>query len=242
MKQIYTIFMMLALMVAALSFTACSSDDNDEEGGSEGGSEGSSYVDLGLPSGTLWATCNIGASSPEDRGDFFAWGETKGYNSGKTRFAWSTYKWCNGSYNSLTKYCNNGDWGYNGFTDYKTKLELEDDAAYVNWGPAWRMPSYEQFQELIGYTTYEFTTLNDIGGYKFTSKTNDKSIFLPTTGYRDDELTGWRGHYWSCTLSQYEPDCAWRLYFDRGFIKTNESDRRIGICVRPVRVLDMSTK
>ena len=235
MKTIRIIGMATILVIVCSLMVACSSDDEEEDGGK--GLKGKhEYVDLGLPSGTLWATCNIGASSPEDRGDFFAWGETKGCNSGKTRFAWSTYKWCNGSYNSLTKYCNNGDWGYNGFTDYKTKLELEDDAAYVNWGPAWRMPSYEQFQELIGYTTYEFTTLNDIGGYKFTSKTNDKSIFLPTTGYRDDELTGWRGHYWSCTLSSDDPNYAGRLYFDRGFIRTDESDRGCGACVRPVRL------
>ena len=89
------------------------------------------YVDLGLPSGTLWATCNIGASSPEDYGYYFAWGETEPYdeNGGKTTFNWSTYKWCNGDYNKITKYCDNSSYGNNGFTDGKTELDPDDDAA-----------------------------------------------------------------------------------------------------------------
>ncbi len=107
------------------------------------------YVDLGLPSGTLWAPCNIGAENPEEYGDYFAWGETEGYNGGKTTFEWINYKWCNGNINAMTKYCSNSGLGYEGFTDDLTELELADDAAYVNWGPAWRMPSIEQFQELI---------------------------------------------------------------------------------------------
>ena len=101
------------------------------------------YVDLGLPSGTLWATTNVGAEKPEDYGLYFAWGETTGY-TGDTNdgylFDWASYKWCNGDYNQLTKYCYDISSGYNGFTDTLTELEPEDDAAYVNWGPDWRMP------------------------------------------------------------------------------------------------------
>ena len=88
------------------------------------------WVDLGLPSGTLWATCNVGASSPEGYGDYFAWGETEP----KDYYDWSTYKWCNGNEVTLTKYCTDSFFGYNGFTDGKTELDPEDDAAYVNWG------------------------------------------------------------------------------------------------------------
>jgi hypothetical protein len=102
------------------------------------GAGSGSYVDLGLPSGTLWATCNIGANSPEEYGYYFAWGETEGYNDGKTTFDWSTYKWCNGSYDSLTKYKYSSSYGT---YDYKTELDLDDDAAYVNWGAEWCMPS-----------------------------------------------------------------------------------------------------
>ena len=132
----------------------------------------STYVDLGLPSGTLWATCNIGANSPEEYGDYFAWGETEGYNSGKTSFNWLTYKWCKGSETTMTKYCGNSSYGYNGFTDELTELDLEDDAAYVNWGPAWRMPSIEQCEELINssYTTTDWTIQNGVYGRKITSK------------------------------------------------------------------------
>ena len=110
------------------------------------------YVDLGLPSGTLWATCNIGADSPEDYGLYFAWGETTGYSedtSDGRSFDWSTYKYCNGSSYTLTKYCNDSSRGYNGFTDNLTELVPEDDAATANWGAGWCMPTVEQFDELF---------------------------------------------------------------------------------------------
>ena len=102
------------------------------------------YVDLGLPSGTLWATCNVGASSPEEFGDFFCWGET----SAKDWYEYSTYKYCMGSHLTLTKYCNNSEFGYNGFTDDKTVLDPEDDAATVNMGEDWCTPSPDQLNEL----------------------------------------------------------------------------------------------
>ena len=92
------------------------------------------WVDLGLTSGTLWATCNVGATAPEDYGDYFAWGETEP----KEDYSWSTYKWCNGSYKTQTKYCTNSKYGT---VDDKTELEPEDDAAFVNWGSTWRMPT-----------------------------------------------------------------------------------------------------
>ena len=100
------------------------------------------WVDLGLPSGTLWATMNVGASCSEDDGDYFAWGETEP----KDVYDWSTYKWCNGSEYTQTKYCSNSDYGT---VDYKTELDPEDDAAYVNWGSSWRMPTEQQLKELI---------------------------------------------------------------------------------------------
>ena len=200
------------------------------------------YVDLGLPSGTLWATCNIGATSPEDYGDYFAWGETEGYNDGKTTFDWSTYKWCEGSDNTMTKYCTDSGYGYNGFTDAKTELDLEDDAAYVNWGPAWRMPSFEQFDELINssYTTTEWTTQNGVNGRKITSKTNGNSIFLPAAGYRLGSFlisAGSYGIYWSRTLPFCCPDLARYLYFYSSDIYTYDgSGRWYGRSVRPVRL------
>ena len=204
------------------------------------------YVDLGLPSGTLWATCNVGASSPEDYGYYFAWGETEPYdvNGGKTTFNWSTYKWCNGSVSTMTKYCTSSSYGNDGFTDGKTELDPEDDAAYVNWGPAWRMPSKEQYQELFNSsnTTTEWTTQNGVYGRKITSKKEgytDRSIFLPAAGYRyASSLTaGSYGLYWSRTLSESYPYLAWYLGFDSSRIDTGSSrSRYYGQSVRPVRV------
>lgn len=199
---------------------------------------GQTYVDLFLPSRTLWATCNIGANSPEEYGDYFAWGETEGYNSGKTNFSWSTYKWCNGSYDTLTKYNVSSSYG---IVDNKTELNLEDDAAYVNLGAEWRMPSREQFQELINinYTTTEWTTLNGVKGRKITSKSNGNSIFLPAAGYRYKSSLDYAssyGYYWSHTLGTSNPGDARCMYFDSNYISADNEDRCRGHSVRPVRL------
>ena len=119
---------------------------------------GHAYVDLGLPSGLKWATCNVGATKPEEYGDYFAWGDTVPYYSSqdpltwrekKTGYKWASYTWCEGSSNTMTKYCNNGDYGYNGFTDSKTTLDPEDDAASYQWGGSWRMPTEADWGELL---------------------------------------------------------------------------------------------
>ena len=198
---------------------------------------GHGYVDLGLPSGTKWATCNIGAKSPEQYGDYFAWGETTGYNRGKTDFSWETYKWCNGSHNSLTKY--NTERVY-GTVDNKTELDLMDDAAYANWGPAWLIPSIKQFEELfnISYTNREWTTQEGVYGYKITSKKNGKSIFLPVAGCRYDSSlrsAGSYGYYWSRTSSNNSPSNARYLFFDSSSFNTLSYYRYGGRSVRPVR-------
>ena len=208
-----------------------------------GGSDSHAYVDLGLPSGTLWATCNIGADNPEDYGLYFAWGETTGYTqdtSDGRSFNWASYKWCNGSSSTLTKYCNSSSYGYNGFTDTLTELEPEDDAAYVNWGSAWRMPSKAQFEELINssYTTTTWTTQHGIYGRKITSNSNGNSLFLPAAGYRYDTSlinAGSYGYYWSRTLYSSTPDSAYGLYFYSGYVDWNYSYRFLGRSVRPVR-------
>lgn len=200
-----------------------------------------SYVDLGLPSGTLWATCNVGANSPEEYGDFFAWGETEGHDSGKIDFSWSTYKWCNGSSSSLTMYNTESSYGT---VDNKTELDLEDDAAYVNWGPEWRMPSYEQFLELVNssYTISEWTIQNGVNGRKITSKKNGNSLFLPAAGFRFNsslnDADSW-GDYWSRTLNSGSPSNARRLRFNSRFIDTDSSYPRCnGRSVRPVRLTE----
>jgi hypothetical protein len=193
------------------------------------------YVDLGLPSGTLWATCNVGAESPEDYGDYFAWGETKP----KEDYDWFTYEYCEGFFNTLTKYCLQSDYGYRGFRDGKPELFPEDDAATENWGSEWQMPYQEQFEELINnsYTTTEWTKQNGIYGCKITSKTNGKTIFLPAAGYWEGTSLGYvgsGGYYWSRTLDSYSYG-ALRLYFDSSDIETNGRLRCVGQSVRPVR-------
>jgi len=240
MKTINKLTIMLIIMSGLVA--ACSDDEESEKGnGFKGKHE---YVDLGLPSGTLWATCNIGANSPEEYGDYFAWGETQGYLSGIKIFSWETYKWCNGSSNTLTKYNNVEEFG---FRDNKAKLGFDDDCAYVNWGTNWRLPSHVQLEELINrnYTTTEWTTLNGVFGYKITSKTNGNSIFMPAAGYRDNsslKKDGTYGYYWSSilydgTYTYYAED----LYFNsEGIYSTNQyrsgGDYRYrGQSVRPVR-------
>ena len=195
------------------------------------------YVDLGLPSGTLWATMNVGANSPEEYGDYFAWGET----TPKDVDNWSTYKWCMGSPKTLTKYCTESYsyyYGYNGFFDNKTELDPEDDAAYVNWGPDWRMPSLEQIQELMDNSTTLWTTRNGVNGRLFTSNINGASLFLPAAGYRwGSDLNVAHGSYWSRTLFSSAPYDAYSLDFNSRSVFRYGPNRSGGQSVRAVRVV-----
>jgi len=195
------------------------------------------YVDLGLPSGTLWATCNVGASKPEEYGDYFAWGEIET----KSDYSWSTCKYCKGSSLTLTKYCTLSNYGYNGFTDNLTELQPEDDAATANWGSGWQMPSLDQIKELYNsiYTTTEWTQVNGVNGRKITSKSNGNSVFLPATGYRYDTslIDAGRGsRYWSRSLDAKNSGNAWYLSFGSGYIDWGSFYRCEGRSVRPVRV------
>ena len=190
------------------------------------------YVDLGLPSGLLWATCNVGAYTPEEYGDYFAWGETQP----KDTYNWSTYQYCMGSSSTLTKYCSNSSYGYNGFTDDLPTLLPEDDAATANWGPDWRMPTKEEWQELYSNTTVTWTTQNGVNGRLFTAA-NGNSLFLPAAGYRDDSdlnYAGSWGLYWSSSLNAGSPYGAWDFYFGSDFYGMYYDYRGYGFSVRPV--------
>ena len=166
-------------------------------------------VDLGLS--VKWATMNIGASAPEEYGDYFAWGETEP----KTDYSWETYKWCNGSSYTITKYCTSASYGT---VDNKTILDLSDDAANANWGGTWRMPTYAELTELKEKCTWTWTTQNGTKGYKVTSKTNGNSIFLPAAGYRGKTSlndAGNAGYYWSSSLDESTiNNDAWKVYFN----------------------------
>ncbi|MBR3871270.1 MAG: InlB B-repeat-containing protein [Paludibacteraceae bacterium] len=203
-----------------------------EESKGTGTANGHDWVDLGLPSGTKWATTNVGASTPEGYGNYYSWGET----TTKSSYNWSTYKWCNGSYDTITKYCVSSSYGT---VDNKTTLDLSDDAAYVNWGSSWRMPTKAEQDELrnTNYTTWTWTTRNGVKGYKVTSKTNGNSIFLPAAGYRNDSSlskAGSNGGYWSSSLDAVNSYYAYVLYLDSSGVGWSYSNRFYGRSVRAV--------
>jgi hypothetical protein len=198
------------------------------------------FVDLGLPSGTLWATCNVGANTPEEYGDYFAWGETEP----KEDYSWSTYNHCDGFPFTLTKYCTDSRYSYNGsFTDNLTELRAGDDAATINWGSAWQMPSSAQMLELSNNTSKIWTQQNGVYGWLFTAS-NGNSLFLPAAGVREDKSlydAGSLGDYWSRSLGTDNSDNACGLYFylDYYFYIANYSRER-GQSVRPVRKIFVS--
>ncbi len=198
------------------------------------------YIDLGLPSGTLWATTNIGAVSPADYGDYFSWGETQP----KEEYNYSTYKWCDGTYNSMTKYCTKLNYGV---VDNKTQLEPADDAATANWGSDWFMPTKEQIDELLNsdYTTWIWTTQTNskgesINGRQIVSKINGKSIFLPAAGGARDKVIdnfGAGGSYMSSTIDPTDPTQIFYISFKNNYYQVSRYYRSYGHSVRPVRII-----
>ena len=217
-----------AVCCMAAVFTAC--EKNEPSDNATGTANGHGYVDLGLPSGTKWATCNVGATKPEEYGSYYAWGETEP----KTNYDWSTYKWCNGDYDTLTKYCTDSNYGT---VDNKTVLELADDAARANWGGAWRMPTDAEWTELRENCTWTWTTKNGVNGYEVKSKTNGNSIFLPAAGYRSNDdllFAGNYAFYWSSSLYSDYPYYAWDVYFYSDYVGRNSYYRCYGLSVRPV--------
>ncbi len=198
-------------------------------------------VDLGLPSGTLWATCNVGAAKPVDYGDYFAWGETKP----KQIYDKKNYKWCGVEDefgmivedDYITKYNTDSDYGT---VDNKTTLEPEDDAARANWGGDWRMPTKAEQDELRRECTWEWITGknsagNDVAGYKITGP-NGNSIFLPAAGYRNYSFyyAGTYGFYWSSSLDTGYPYDACGLDFGSVYYVWSRSYRFYGNSVRAV--------
>lgn len=192
------------------------------------------YVDLGLPSGNLWAECNLGASSPEAYGDYYAWGEVEP----KQVYTYPNHKWYKEGAPSLgfTKYNNE---------DGKLMLEDEDDAVIQKLGNGWRTPTLADFRELTNqkYTTIEKTTLNGVAGYQITSKKNKKSIFIPFAGFRNDkpqtrEISSSESVA-ICMTNQRRIDDqvfnCWTFAFEQDRIRRYGKRRPDGISIRPVK-------
>lgn len=189
------------------------------------------FVDLGLPSGLKWASCNVGAEKPEDFGLYFAWGETEGYEgiTDEKQFSWADYKFSiDGSSSNFSKYNS---------IDGLTTLEQIDDVAYVSDNTC-RMPTKAELEELTANTTSTWETLNGVNGRRFTSKTNDNSIFVPAAGsYSSGSVydVGSIGGMWGSSLSESNSRYAWRLDFHSNNVSVYDSGRCNGISVRPVQ-------
>lgn len=183
---------------------------------------------------------NVGAESVTDYGDYFAWGETEGYKSGKTDFSYSTYKYYMSTTEKnddgfdftkvgYTKYVADDTYGYDGFRDDKKTLDLEDDAANANWGGDWRMPTAAERDELREKCSWQWCALNDVWGYKVIGP-NGNYIFLPAAGYRGGSSLS----YWSSSLAESNSNWAYELYFNSGNGNRNSTYRYCGRSVRAV--------
>lgn len=188
-------------------------------------------VDLGLS--VKWASWNIGASKPEEYGDYYAWGET----AAKSEYSWTTYKWRRDDDSLISKYCNIA--GY-GTADNKFTLEMSDDVARQDWEGEWRIPTMKEVLELQDYCSWTWTTLNGVNGYEVTGKKTgytDKSIFLPAAGYlqsTDINDIGVKGFYWISSVDENDPFCAYSLQLRSFLVVAGDCYRQYGISVRPV--------
>lgn len=195
------------------------------------------YVDLGLTSGTLWATCNVGARTPWEYGDYFGWAETVT----KEKFGWADYKY-GAEKDQLQKYCNNAEYGQT--VDDLLVLEPADDAATVNWGDEWRTPTMAELNELANECTWAWTTMMGVKGCKVSSKVYpDRFIFLPATGFKHDthrRATEY-AYYWSSEASADSCYTAKALYTGLS-THTDIHDRYCGRCVRAVRTATDATE
>lgn len=207
---------------------------------------GHEYIDLGLPSGNLWATCNIGTNAPEAAGNYYAWAET----APKQTYTTENYPYIRivvedeDTLRKLTKYCPYSDYGYEGFTDELASLLAEDDAAAVNWGGQWKTPSEDDYMELIENCTITTDTINNVVGLTFKNE-NGNSIFMPAVRYYSDEgLADYVcGRYWTSTLatdiSYTDPTCAMicTFYLENEYADVYPWVRDCGLPVRAICAL-----
>lgn len=232
----HAVILCVLLFISMVAFCSRGGKGSSKETKSE--IETHEYVDLGLS--VKWATCNVGATSPEEYGGYFAWGDVQMSDA----YILGTYKYAD-KFNSggfefitgeVTKYCTNP---IDGKVDNKTILEPSDDVARVNWGGSWRMPTKAEMDELKDENncTWTWITQNDVNGYKVTSKKNGNSIFLPAAGIINNFLKTYAGEigcYWSSSLTTVSSHLAFRLYFDSDKVDCINYNRFYGLSVRPV--------
>lgn len=200
-------------------------DESNAIYSSSGSVNGYEFVDLGLS--VKWAKYNVGAKTPEGYGGYYAWGEIEE----KESYGWSTYRWSDGSDNTITKYCVNSSYGS---VDDKVVLDPDDDVAQELWGAGWRMPTKAEQDELREKCKWEWVALNGKNGYRVASEINGNSIFLPAAGDFGSSKGSW-GYYWSGSLYDYTCDAAYCLYFFNGsYDKNTGYSRSNGFSVRPV--------
>ena len=220
-----------ALMLMMVFAVGCNKPIEPSHGDDANEHNGHEYVDMGLPSGILWATCNVGANKPEEIGDYFAWGEIEP----KETYQPEKYKWSNDNCETFTKYCTNSRYGN---VDNNLELLPEDDAATADWGSNWCTPSKDQVKELINsdYTTIAQATQNGVGGWKITSKKNGKTLFFPTAGER--WYDGFLGNndccYWTRSVEEKGSIAAYIVRIDE-WASVELRTRFEGVPIRPVR-------
>lgn len=189
-------------------------------------------VDLGLPSGLLWSAYNLGASAPEEYGAYFAWGELDPKDD--NMYDYEHYKWCQGTDDTMTKYCISEEWGNK---DDITELELGDDVAAVKLGGGWRMPTKAEQDELRAYTTWKWVVRDGVAGCELTSTENEEKLFFPAAGAK----VGFGGpgstfSIWSSTLSGGHSRFAWVLCGENYSFTEGGAYRCHGHTVRPVKM------
>ena len=247
-----TALMLLTIVTTVAVFSCGKNNDDDEDfipeegGGNDTISGGDNndtiiidsitgdWVDLGLPSGLLWATYNLGAIVPEDFGDYFAWGEA----IPKSHYDWSTYYHSRGNMYSLTKYCSIPDFGLLGFTDIFTILQPIDDAASSYWGDSVHTPTYAEWEELLDNTTSQWTNYRGVSGRLFVAR-NHKLLFLPAAGCRTASSlinAGSNGYYWSSSVYGEYPSFAWYFFVQipATYLDDCYDNRSFGYTIRPV--------
>lgn len=246
MKKRVFVFIVPAFLLCIMNAAGFAQKKTMPASPQRGEIEGHEWVDLGLPSGLKWATCNLGASSPEEYGDYFSWGETRP----KIDFLWENYRFRISGISSFTvtfsKYNTDSEYGT---VDNKTQLDLSDDAARVIWGGRWRIPTKGELDELLNHCTWTWTTQGGNNGFRVESKTNGNSIFLPAGGGGNGpDLSaevggndptnlynvGSEGYYWSSSLVVDTPYFAWYLVLDSFGPGLFDNNRYFGFSIRPV--------